>query len=178
MKFAYWQASIKDENGKWRNRQFFVKGRGEAEAWRVAAHARSGVRGTHTTLREHMPPEHRRYAEWTPSRLIEWASRTGTATAQLVERILTARTYPEQGYRACLGIIRLGRDYEPERVEAAAERALKYNACSYKSVRAILVAGLDRSQDTGQAPYQTTLPMHANIRGRGYYHDSSGGRPC
>jgi transposase len=136
---------------------------------RVAAHARSYVRGTHTTLREHMPPEHRKYAEWSPSRFVHWASKTGDATAQLVERIMSARTYPEQGYRACLGILRLGQQYEPERLEAAAERALKYNTCSFRSVRAILAAGLDRQTDSEEPPRQVTLPMHSNIRGREYY---------
>jgi transposase len=137
---------------------------------RVAAHARSSVRGTPTTLREHMPPKHRQYAEWTPSRFIRWAGKTGEATAALVEKILTARTYPEQGYRSCLGILNLGRHYEPERLEAAAQRALRYNTCSYKSVRAILAAGLDKHQDTSDAPRQAALPMHDNIRGREYYH--------
>jgi transposase len=75
---------------------------------RVAAHARSYVRGGYTTVKEHMPPEHRSYAEWSPSRFIHWAGKTGAATAQLVEKILSTRPYPEQGYRACLGIIRLG----------------------------------------------------------------------
>ena len=136
---------------------------------RVAAHARSYVRGGHSTLNEHMPPEHRRYAEWSPSRFIQWAGKTGVATAQLVEKIMAARTYPEQGYRACLGIMRLGQHYEPERVEAAAQRALKFNTCSYKSVRAILAAGLDRQQDAEEQPRQTTLLVHGNIRGREYY---------
>ena len=120
-----------------------------------------------------MPPEHRKYAEWSPSRLIQWASRTGTATAQLVERIIAARTYPEQGYRACLGIIRLGQHYQRERLEAAAQRALKYNTCSYKSVRAILAAGLDQQPDTAEPPHQAALPMHGNIRGREYYATSN-----
>jgi len=139
---------------------------------RVAAHARSYVRGGHTTLREHMPPEHRSYAEWSPSRFIHWAGKTGVATAQLVEKVLASRTYPEQGYRACLGIIRLGRHYEPERVEAAAQRALKFNACSYRSMKAILTAGLDRPQDIGSfqgKDGQMSLPLHQNIRGREYY---------
>jgi transposase len=136
---------------------------------RVVAHARSYVRGGHTTLKEHMPPEHRKYAEWSPSRFIQWASKTGAATAQLVGKIMAARTYPEQGYRACLGIIRLGQHYEPERVEAAAQRALKFNTCSYKSVRAILAAGLDRQPDAEEQPRQATLLMHGNIRGREYY---------
>jgi len=137
---------------------------------RVAAHARSYVRGGHTTLPEHMPPEHRKYAEWSPSRFIQWAGKTGAATAELVEKIMATRTYPEQGYRACLGIMRLGQHYEPERVEAAAQRALKYNTCSYKSMSAILAAGLDRHPDTaGEQPRQMTLPLHGNIRGREYY---------
>jgi len=140
------------------------------KGYRVAAHARSYVRGIPSTLPEHMPPEHRRYAEWTPSRFIQWAGKIGAATAALVEKIITARTYPEQGYRACLGILSLGRHYEPERVEAAAERALRYNTCSYKSMRAILAAGLDQHQDTEEPPRQATLPMHSNIRGREYYH--------
>jgi len=136
---------------------------------RAAAHARSYVRGGYTTLKEHMPPEHRRYAEWSPSRFVQWAGKTGAATAQLVEKILATRPYPEQGYRACLGIIRLGRHYEPERVEAAAERALKYNACSYRSMKAILTAGLDRKPVSGELPVQMSLPLHQNIRGREYY---------
>lgn len=136
---------------------------------RVAAHVRSYVRGGHSTLNEHMPPEHRRYAEWSPSRFIQWAGKTGAATAQLVEKIMAAHTYPEQGYRACLGIMRLGQHYEPERVEAAAQRALKFNTCSYKSVRAILAAGLDRQQDAEEQPRQATLLVHGNIRGREYY---------
>jgi len=139
---------------------------------RVAAHARAYLRGEHTTLPEHMPPEHRGYAEWSPSRFIQWAGKTGAATAQLVEKVLASRTYPEQGYRACLGIIRLGRHYEPERVEAAAERALKFNACSYRSMKAILTAGLDRQPDIGSfqgKDGQMSLPLHQNIRGREYY---------
>jgi len=139
---------------------------------RVAAHARSYLRGKHTTLKEHMPPEHRSYAEWSPSRFIHWAGKTGTATAELVEKVLASRTYPEQGYRACLGIIRLGRHYEPERVEAAAQRALQFNACSYRSMKAILTAGLDRQQDSGSSrgkDDQMSLPLHQNIRGREYY---------
>jgi len=136
---------------------------------RVAAHARSYVRGGYTTLKEHMPPEHRSYAEWSPSRFIHWAGKTGMATARLVENILATRPYPEQGYRACLGIIRLERHYEPERVEAAAERALKFNTCSYRSMKAILAAGLDRQQGSRESSSQMSLPLHQNIRGGEYY---------
>ena len=135
---------------------------------RVAAHARSYIKGGYTTLKEHMPPEHRAYAEWSPSRFTKWAGKIGTATARLVEQIMASRAYPEQAYKACMGIIQLSRHYEPERVEAAAERALKYNTCSYRSMKAILAAGLDR-QNSQQSSRQISLPSHENIRGKEYY---------
>jgi len=135
---------------------------------RVAAHTRSYVKGGYTTLKEHMPPEHRAYAEWSPSRIVNWAGKTGTATARLVEKVMAERTYPEQAYKACLGIIHLSRHYEPDRVEAAAVRALKFNACSYRSMKAILAAGLDR-QDNQENGSQMSLPLHQNIRGKEYY---------
>ncbi len=136
---------------------------------RIAAHTRSDLRGGYTTVKEHMPREHRSYAEWSPSRFIDWAGKTGVATAGLVEKILATRPYPEQGYRACLGIIRLGRHYQPERVEAAAERALKFNACSYRSMKAILAAGLDQQPAGRESSSQMSLPLHQNIRGGEYY---------
>jgi transposase len=135
---------------------------------RVAAHARSYIRGGYTTLKEHMPPEHRAYAEWSPSRFVRWATKTGPATAQVVEKVLAGRTYPEQAYKACMGIIHLDRHYLPERVEAAAARALKYNTCSYRSIKAILAAGLDRQDNPGNGG-QMGLPLHQNIRGKEYY---------
>lgn len=141
----------------------FIKGE------RVAAHVRSHVRGGYTTLKEHMPSEHRGYAEWSPQRFIQWAAKIGEATARLVERILSSRPFAEQGYRSCMGIIHLGRHYEQERVEAAALRALKYNTCSYRSMKAILTSGLDKQRDAGEPQIQMTLPLHQNIRGQEYY---------
>ncbi len=136
---------------------------------RVAAHVRSHVKGGYTTLPEHMPPSHRYYAEWNPARFIQWAGKTGESTARLVETILATRPYPEQGYRSCLGIINLTRDYEPVRVEAAASRALKFKTCSYRSMKAILSAGLDRHPDSGNRPGLPGLLPHQNIRGQEYY---------
>jgi transposase len=140
---------------------------------RVAAHVRSQVKNGYTTLLEHMPPSHRYYAEWNPARFIQWAGKTGESTARLVGEILASRPYPEQGYKACLGIINLTRDYEPVRVEAAARRALKFKTCSYRSMKAILSAGLDRQPDQVE---QTVLPgllPHQNIRGQEYYQFNS-----
>ena len=138
---------------------------------RIAAHARSPIKGGYTTLQEHMPSAHRFYAEWNPQRFIQWAGKIGECTARLVEKILALRSYPEQGYKTCLGIINLTRDYEPVRIEAAANRALKYRSYSYRSMLAILSAGLDRQRDNdGEQSELPGLLPHENIRGQEYYH--------
>lgn len=135
---------------------------------RVASHVRSYAPGRATTCPEHRPKAHQEYLEWTPSRIIKWAENTGPHTAKLVETIMAEKPHPEQGYRACLGIIRLGNKYTPERLEAACKRSLTIKAHSYKSVRSILKTGLD------QAPLKSTTvnpgPTHENIRGPEYYH--------
>jgi transposase len=116
-----------------------------------------------------MPHAHRAHAEWTPSCLIAWAETTGPTTAQLVATILATKPHPEQGYRACLGLMRLSKAHGPARLEAAAARALHLGAPSYRTVQNILASGADRvplADDTTAAP---SLPEHANIRGRAYY---------
>ena len=136
---------------------------------RIAAHVRSYARGGKTILDEHRPPEHRKFLEWTPARIAAWAAKTGPSAAAVVGRIMAARRHPEEGFRACLGIMRMGDGYGAERLEAAAARALQFNACSYKYIRSILVAGLDRAADV-QDETQPSLPMHENVRGQEYYH--------
>lgn len=136
---------------------------------RVASHRRSPHKGRHTTLKEHMPKAHRHYAEWTPQRLIRWASKTGGATAQVIEAILTSRAYPQQGFRSCLGIMRLGSRYGDDRLEAACRRAMAIGACSYKSIESILKHDLDR-QPLPDKPRLAPAIDHVNIRGPKYYH--------
>jgi transposase len=111
---------------------------------RVASHRRSLGRARFTTVVEHMPSAHRAHAEWTPSRILEWAGKTGSATRTLCEAILRERPHPEQGFRSCLGILRLGKRFGDERLEAACARANRANARSYKHVESILLKGLDR----------------------------------
>ncbi len=109
---------------------------------RVASHARSHVADRATTVTEHRPKAHQRYLEWTPSRLVDWAKTVGPATADLFERIIATKRHPEQGYRSCLGILRLGKQYSAQ-LEAAARRAMALEACSYQSVKSILQCNLD-----------------------------------
>jgi transposase len=135
---------------------------------RVAAHRRSSVKGGFTTLSEHMPSAHRAHAEWTPSRILTWAGKVGAATRDLCDAILAERPHPEQGFRSCLGILRLGKRYGDARLEAACRRALHVRARSYRHVESILKNGLDR---VAMDDEQTRLPLsHENVRGRDYYH--------
>jgi transposase len=136
---------------------------------RVASHARSNVHHQHTTVCEHMPSSHRRYAEWTPARLMREAKKIGPATIALVEAIMKAKPHPEQGFRACLGILRLARSYGSARLEAACKRGNDIGATTYGSIASILNNGLDRAY--AREPTPETPPIrHGNIRGTGYYH--------
>jgi len=136
---------------------------------RVACHVRSYVPHQHTTVKEHMPPAHQKYSEWSPDRFIRWAEKTGPHTARLVQTIIESRAHPEQGYRSCLGILSLHKHYPKERLENAAARALRFSNLSLKALRKILENGLDRLEEKDSGP-TATLPAHDNIRGGQYYH--------
>jgi transposase len=135
---------------------------------RVASWKRSWKRGGYSTDRAHMPESHRRHAEWSPRRIVAWAEKTGPALAELARAILESKPHPEQGYRSCLGIIRLAERYGPERLEAAARRALSVRAYSYRSVESILRHGLDRQPLPEKRP-DRVHPRHDNLRGPSYY---------
>lgn len=136
---------------------------------RVASHPRSWLKGRHTTLPEHMPESHRRYGDWSPERLIRWAEKSGPSTAKIITTVLSARRHPQQGYRSCLGILRLGKSYGEQRLDAACQRALLLGTHRYKSIESILKHGLD----SRPMPEQQELSLtedHDNIRGPSYYH--------
>jgi len=137
---------------------------------RVASHARSYRKGGFTTLSEHMPETHKKYLEWTPSRIIRWAGENGPNTKLLVTQILDSKQHPQQGYRSCLGVMRLGKRYSPKRLESACARAIFIRAHSYKSVESILKNGLDQQPVTDDQTQKNITPItHPNIRGKEYY---------
>ena len=148
--------------------EVFLKGE------RIAAHMRGSGDGKHTTVPEHMPSSHRRYQDWTLDRIAREALAVGPSTALLCQVILEHRPHPEQGFRSCLGIVRLAKAFGSDRLEAACERALHVGAKSYGSVKSILDNRLDgqpvsrsrSSRDSDEAQAIT----HRNIRGSRYYH--------
>jgi transposase len=136
---------------------------------RVASHVRSAFKGRHTTIDAHMTAAHQEVKGWSPQRLSDWAARIGPHTCAVVTSVLGQRRHPQQGYRACLGILRMGKEFGDDRLEAACDRAIAVGTPSYRSLLSILKHGLDRKPLS--APAQTSLPFaHANVRGPDYYH--------
>src|SRR6266566_4111303 len=141
---------------------------------RVASHVRGYGRQRFFTVCEHMPAAHRAHLEWTPSKLVAWGATIGPSVAELMETILRTRPHPEHGYRACLGLMHLGKRYEPERMIAVCQRALQIGSTSYRSVNAILKNGLDKVPRPleSQSLAKIVPIQHANLRGAAYYQQT------
>ena len=136
---------------------------------RVASHLRLPKdKHQYSTQIEHMPKSHQAHAEWTPIRMLNWAGEVGSATRELSEKIIQGRQHPQQGFRACRGIVRLAKKYTKERLELACQRALRVSSYSYRAVESILKRNLE-SQPLPETPKEA-LPHHDNIRGCSYYN--------
>ena len=141
---------------------------------RVALHMRGTGRRRHTTIPEHMPSAHRRYAKWTIERIVIDAAAIGPSTAKLTALILEGRPHPEQGPR-------LHRHFtaSPALRRRAARSGLQpwpdIGARSYSPIQSILKHGLDRRPPRPTAQHKLLLD-HPNIRGPRYYQ--LGGASC
>jgi transposase len=127
------------------------------------------MRGGFTTTPEHMPASHRAHLEWSPAKLVAWGERIGVSTAAIVTWQMEHRPHPEQGYRACLGLLALARKYGAARLEAACTRAMAIRAPNLRSVTSILNCGLD-GQPALPAAADNPVVAHENVRGPDYYH--------
>jgi transposase len=141
-----------------------------ADGKRLALHPRSHAKGKHSTLKEHMPADHRFYSEWSPERFIHWAEKIGPETTKIVQMEFASRQHPEQAYRACLGILGFAKKYTPGRLESACHYALANEIHSYRGIKNILVSQLDQLPSQEGAPQPSLLPPHTNIRGKEYYN--------
>jgi hypothetical protein len=137
---------------------------------RVAQHKRDRTPNGYTTLPEHMPPEHRFYAEWSPQRVRSWANSIGEQVLQLIEEVLRSRKHPEQAFRVCLGILSLAKKYGAQRLNNACGKALHFGTYSYKRIESMLRLGMEDEQQQTREVVGTTIESHENIRGSRYYH--------
>ena len=134
---------------------------------RIALHARNGTAHGYTTVKEHMPPENQKYLEWTPARLSGWGRQIGSNTGKLIDRIIHSKAHPQQGFRPALGILRLGKIYGNDRLEAASELALQHNLTRVSQINEVLKKGLEKKLPTETG----TVENRDNIRGEDYYHE-------
>jgi transposase len=139
----------------------------------IATHIRSYVPGKHTTREEHRPEKHRDL-KWTSSYMVDKGREIGPATAGVLKQIMEQRKHPELGYRACLGVLRFGKRYSNERLEAACRRAIAMNASSYRSIKSILENSLDREPLESVKVPAAHSEVHSNVRGSAYYHRKEG----
>ena len=133
---------------------------------RICIHKRSYIKNGYTTAKAHMLESHRKYLEWTPERIIQWAERYGQSVKISVKTIIEKKYFPEQAYRSCLGIISLEKKFSSKRLDAACKRALEHHSCTYHSIKRILERNLDLIEDK---PTVTEKIQHENIRGSEYY---------
>jgi hypothetical protein len=134
---------------------------------RVAAHIRSDEVGGHTTLREHMHPRHRFWADKNPEQMHEWGRRVGPCTEAMVAALMKSNFNREAAFRSVWGLRSLADRHEEADIERACERALLHGCRSYKTVERILKLGLVAMDDDGE---EAGVPIdHANVRGAGYY---------
>jgi len=134
---------------------------------RVALHIRERKRG-YTTKKEHMPPNHRFYAELSPEDVIARAQKIGKQVKVFVEKVFQCKANKYQALRTSLGIVDLSKRFGPERLSSACKRALEFHCFSYRVVRNILEKGLDRLKEEPLMP--ESYLVHTNIRGRTYFN--------
>jgi transposase len=135
---------------------------------RITSHIRSYAKGSHTTITAHMPTRHQKHMEWTPGRLLNWAKSIGPETLILTKHILENKDHPEQGYRACLGLLNLVKVYGEQRLEAACKRAVFFHVFTRRCVANILKEDLDK-QTLPENDVEPKPLTHENIRGPSYF---------
>jgi transposase len=136
---------------------------------RIAIHKREYKKYGYTTLKEHMPENHKWKDDWNPDKILSWAEAKGESVKAVIEAILSIKQHPEQGYKSCLGILNLAKEHGEEKLNQACHRALLYQGYSYKMISNILKHGLENIQEELDY-YSQKLPSHENIRGSNYYN--------
>lgn len=137
---------------------------------RIASHIRSHVVNGYTTDTLHMPKNHQHQSEWTLERMISWANKIGHETARFIHALMASRQHPEQGFKACMGILRFEKSYGVERLEAACKRGCALGTYSYKSIESILKNNLENKPLPGESLECKTMPeSHEYVRGQNYY---------
>ena len=137
---------------------------------RVAQHHRDRTPNGYTTTAQHMPADHRFYAEWSKERFQSWARSMGTDVEAFVTRLIDSRPYAPQAFKSCMGVLSLKDSYGAQRLNDACRKALSLGSCSYKRVAAILAQGREQEKQPALQFASPGLPEHDNVRGADYFN--------
>ena len=143
----------------------------------IARHARLlEGHSFYSTVAEHMPPQHAEHEKWTPERILQWAQRSGGPQTHIFcAQLMGSRTHPQQGFRACLGVMRLLQRHSPSEMESACTYALEKGMFSYQKIADHLKQQTQGNQKKTSTKKPSSLqlpipvPHHENIRGPKYY---------
>ncbi|NER08382.1 MAG: IS21 family transposase, partial [Okeania sp. SIO3C4] len=138
------------------------------EHQRIASPPRSQTRYRHTTVDEHMPPEHWAYKQQSKDRFVAWAEQIGPQTKAQVEAIFECKAHDEQAFRTLKGIQRLANQQGCERLEAACQRANVFKMTGFRRLKAILNSHLD-GVPLPSDPAAEPIEPHENVPGQAYY---------
>ncbi len=138
---------------------------------RVALHSRDRRRNKHSTEPSHRPPNHQHYAEqlgWDAEFFLNWAKKIGPSTHAAINHVLQSLPFPEQTFRSCMGILRLGSNGQEQRLEAACLRLKDSPRINFHLLKNILKNGLDKAPTLFEQRNPPSAP-HENLRGPDAY---------
>ena len=123
---------------------------------------------------EHMPTNHREYLNYNADEFKEWASTVGKSVEEVVKHFLTSGSVPEQGYKACVSLTKLGKRYGKKKVEEACERMLTFS--SSPSIPTITTLLKNSSEPDHSAASGDNSNKYGITRGAAYWRKGGDGK--
>ena len=139
---------------------------------RVASHRRLQTLQRDPLVKlEHMPEPHQKYLTYNEDDFKVWAISVGPMTEHVVDFFLESGKAPEQGYKACASLTKLGERYGKERLESACARVHAYGTTpSIRNSSSILKSKQDVKAKTSTAQEQSSNTARYGItRGASYF---------
>jgi len=134
---------------------------------RIALHQRNRKPYGYTTIKEHMPASHQFIDGWNPQRFISWADKMGGSVKEFIQLMLDQREHPQQAFKACMGVLKLGKKYDVQAMQLVCKKAIEINCISHRFITNSLKNNAYKIEE--EDPVDVKLPFHENIRGKENY---------
>jgi transposase len=134
---------------------------------RIAIHQRDRKAYGYTTIKQHMPSDHQFVDGWRPDKFISWAEKMGGSVKEFIQLMLDQREHPQQAFKACMGVLYLGKKYDENDIQLVCKKAIEFNSISYRFIANSLKNKTYKIEE--EDPEDFKLPFHENIRGKDNY---------